>query len=285
MNLHYNMKNVPTGFKCPPLNTTLWRYMNLRKFESLIQRQCIFFPKSTVLDDQFEGSVSKINRTVYQKEYGKFPTKGKEIIDTIKQVNQETKYYTFISCWHKNEYETEFMWKLFAEKEKGIAIKTNLNNLKSSIINTNLNNLRSVTMTTELHNPRAITIENDIFIHQDMYIGNVNYVDYDASFIPNYYPQSPFIYKWKSFEHEKEFRIIYQPNKSDIKENILEKYKKHEFKGIYIPVDISILIKKIIINPFDNNNELLESIMHILHQHNLSFPVCKSSLSKEPVWG
>ena len=39
---------------------------------------------------------------------------------------------TLVNCWHQNEFESEAMWRLYSENNKGIAIQTTLQRHHSS---------------------------------------------------------------------------------------------------------------------------------------------------------
>jgi hypothetical protein len=75
------------------------------------------------------------------------------------------------------------------------------------------------------------------------YIGQVNYIDYKKEYIPFDDMFFPFLFKRKSFQYEREVRII--SDTSDTKISIND--------GIKINVDISQLIDKIYIHPKSEN--------------------------------
>jgi len=38
--------------------------------------------------------------------------------------------YVFVNPWHKNEFESAAMWKLYLKSEEGVAIRTTVERLK-----------------------------------------------------------------------------------------------------------------------------------------------------------
>jgi hypothetical protein len=46
---------LPTNKDIP-----IWRYMDLAKYLSMLDRRCLFFARATLLDDPFEGSSTKM---------------------------------------------------------------------------------------------------------------------------------------------------------------------------------------------------------------------------------
>ena len=43
--------------------------------------------------------------------------------------NKETVRQVFISCWHRSEYESAAMWKLYLKSDEGVAISTTCDRL------------------------------------------------------------------------------------------------------------------------------------------------------------
>ena len=121
-----------------------------------------------------------------------------------------------ISSWHINEYESFAMWQIFTQKSEGLAIQSTVGRLQKAL-------------------------ETDLSYEQ--YIGEVNYIDYKKEYIPFENSFFPFLFKRKSFQYEREVRII--SDTSDTKININD--------GIKINVDISQLIDKIYIHPKSEN--------------------------------
>ena len=75
------------------------------------------------------------------------------------------------------------------------------------------------------------------------YIGEVNYIDYKKEYIPFDDLFFPFLYKRKSFQYEREVRIISDVTQNNLKLN----------DGLKINVDVNLLIEKIYIHPKSEN--------------------------------
>ena len=86
-----------------------------------------------------------------------------------------------ISSWHINEYESFAMWQIFTQKSEGLAIQSTVGKLQKAL-------------------------ETDLTFEQ--YIGEVNYIDYKKEYIPFENSFFPFLFKRKSFQYEREIRII-----------------------------------------------------------------------------
>jgi hypothetical protein len=214
-------------------NIKIWRYMDFAKFVSLINNKALFFARSDAFEDPYDG--------VYPTANDDFFNNRDASLDFSKKIKKDT----YINCWHINEHESAAMWKLYLNNGQGIAIQSTFNRLKDSF-----NSIR-----------------------YPIYIGEVEYIDFSKESIPynterwavgdyigqikgaranevriNKYP--PFLYKRKSFEHEKELRVILG-NGNDFKE------------PVYVDVDLNKLIDCIYIAPTTDSwfDELVKSII------------------------
>jgi hypothetical protein len=115
-------------------------------------------------------------------------------------------------------------------------------------------------------------------------IGLVRYADYLSEWIPESNLLAPFMYKRKSFEHEKELRAIL--NLSGIDDFDLS-FSDIEGDppngGKWLPLDVSKLIEKVYVAPYAQKwfGDLIKSVVKTYH---LSKPVVKSSLDDEPIF-
>lgn len=94
----------------------VWRYLDLAKLLSTIDREALFFPSAATLakDDQFEGHPPFPE--VYKSErYRQLPL---------------FHHLNFFSCWHMNSDESDAMWKIYVKEGAGIAIRSNVDRLK-----------------------------------------------------------------------------------------------------------------------------------------------------------
>ncbi len=241
-------------FHSPPSEAVLWRYMDFTKYVSLLSKRALFFASADKLGDPFEGSYSKANIAMRPELYkDKIP---EEILEKLADFAHVSRRFTMISCWHWSDYESAAMWKLYSRESDGIAIKTDFQSLSKSF-----------------------TGEDSI------YIGTVNYVDYDTFFIPERNMMSPYLHKRKSFEPEREVRAL------TIDSQTLEELEKIGFSeseavysvGKYQSVDLSVLISEIVVAPFAED-WFLELVASVADRYDLQAPVKKSSLAEEPVW-
>ncbi|MGL4585023.1 MAG: hypothetical protein ACRCVU_18820, partial [Flavobacterium sp.] len=97
-----------------------------------------------------------------------------------------------------------------------------------------------------------------------------NYIDYKKELIPFDDEFFPFLFKRKSFQYEKEVRIICDTTPLDI--------DIHE--GIKINIDIQQLIEKIYIHP-KSENWYKNLVLELMQKLNFKFQVEKSDLESD----
>ena len=181
-------------------DTIVWKYLDLSKFLDMLLSQQLFMSRSDKFEDQYEGTFSEPTF----EEIKKIAANKPEFLDYYKSHREKV----VISSWHINEYESFAMWQIFTKNNEGLAIQSTIGRLKV-----------------------ALQPENRI----EQYIGNVNYIDYKKEYIPFDDAFFPFLFKRKSFQYEREVRIISDVSTKNISVN----------DGLKINVDLSQLIEKI----------------------------------------
>ena len=189
-------------------DTLVWKYLDLSKFLDLLLSRKLFMSRSDKFEDQYEGTFSEPTF----EEIKKLAINNPEFLNYYKTHREKVA----ISSWHINEYESFAMWQIFTQNSEGLAIQSTIGRLQ-----------------------KALEPEKNL----KQYIGQVNYIDYKKEYIPFDDMFFPFLFKRKSFQYEREVRII--SDTSDTKININD--------GIKINVDISQLIDKIYIHPKSEN--------------------------------
>jgi hypothetical protein len=98
----------------------------------------------------------------------------------------------------------------------------------------------------------------------------VNYIDYKKEYIPFDDMFFPFLFKRKSFQYEREVRIISDFSESNIKIN----------DGMKIDVDIDQLIEKIYIHP-KSENWYKKLVIELVSKLGHNFTIEKSDLESD----
>ncbi|CAM4447835.1 DUF2971 domain-containing protein [Flavobacterium terrigena] len=216
-------------------DTIVWKYLDLSKFLDLLMSRKLFMSRSDKFEDQYEGTFSE---PTYE-EIKKLSENNPEFLDYYKSHREKV----VVSSWHINEYESFAMWQIFTQNNEGLAIQSTIGRLQ-----------------------KALKPE----INYSQFIGEVNYIDYKKEYIPFDDMFFPFMFKRKSFQYEREVRII-----SDLSENAI---KIND--GIKIDVDVNQLIEKIYIHP-KSENWYKKLVIELVSKLDYTIEIEKSDLESD----
>lgn len=208
-------------------DTIVWKYLDLSKFLDLLISKKLFLSRSDKFEDQYEGTFSEPTF----EEIKKLSENNPAFLDYYKSHREKV----VVSSWHINEYESFAMWQIFTQNSEGLAIQSTLGRIQS-----------------------ALEYEKDI----KQYIGEVNYIDYKKEYIPFDDMFFPFLFKRKSFQYEREVRIIADLSDQQIKINdgikLMSTCLNSSKKFIFI-LNRRIGIKNWSLNSFRNSDLILKS--------------------------
>jgi hypothetical protein len=216
-------------------DTIVWKYLDLSKFLDLLLSKKLFMSRSDKFEDQYEGTFSEPTF----EEIKKLSTNNPDFLSYYKTHREKVA----VSSWHINEYESFAMWQIFTQNSEGLAIQSTVKRLQDALI------------------PEK---------NYKQYIGEVNYIDYKKEYIPFDDLFFPFLFKRKSFQYEREVRIITDVTDSSIKLN----------DGLKINVDINQLIEKIYIHP-KSENWYKNLVIQLVKQLGFDFEIEKSDLESD----
>lgn len=259
----------------PPADekTKIWRYMDLSKFLSILDKAALYFVSLEKLDaiDPFEGcypnlpaNIENLNFDAVSDEWKKsnnINTKEKlegyiHNIKVIRDFLKISRPATYVNSWHAQEYESDAMWKLYLASSDGICIQSTYQRLKNSLKG---------------------------YCGYSINIGMVEYKDYDNDMIPYQNIMSPSMTKRISFEHEKELRALIwtlESNDSPLPGKTVT-IKVKQMDGLYVPVDLDLLIERIYIAP-TAPDWIFELIKNLVVKFGLEKDVTRSSLDVAP---
>jgi hypothetical protein len=245
---------LPTNKDIP-----VWRYMDLAKYLSMLDRRSLYFARATQLGDAFEGSTPR--KIVLTREYIRANRRTdpalapyKELPDEFFRVEglgfkQMVQSY-LISCWHMNEHESAAMWNLYSSSNEAICIRSTYRRLRLSL-------------------------------PQSIFVGEVNYIDYETQVFSIDNVLNFIMHKRLSFAHERELRAIFWEMHGTPEAELLK--AQIEPGGIAIAVDLPTLIEAVYISPAAAPwfAELVEAMTA---KCGFDFPVGQSSLSAAPLY-
>lgn len=240
------------AFKAPSDPTLpLWRYLDLTKFVSLLDRQSLYFVRIDKLQDDFEGASPVSNIAQREKIF-----ESKLVAENLSKIIEQMRKNIVVNCWHANEYESAAMWKVYLKSDEGIAIRSTFERLKRSF---------------------------DGITDQEIYIGLVRYIDYGQEWIHpgNIFYQ--FVHKRKQFEYEREVRAIVSLSPQVSKGEAYWDTKPVVEHGIYLPVALETLIEQVVVCPTAPYwfFELVESVTR---NYGVSTTVAQSELLTTPLY-
>lgn len=216
-------------------DTVIWKYLDLSKFLDILLSGKVFMSRSDKFEDQYEGTFSEPTF----EEIKKISENNPKFLDYYKSHRENV----VVSSWHTNEYESFAMWQIFTKNNEGLAIQSTIGRLKEAL------------------RPER---------HFEQYIGEVNYIDYKKEYIPFDDAFFPFLFKRKSFQYEREIRVI-----SDV--------TNHQMTindGLKIHVDINTLIEKIYIHP-KSENWYKKLVIELVERLGFDFEIEKSDLESD----
>lgn len=219
----------------PDDNTVIWKYLDLSKFLDMLLSKQLFMSRSDKFEDQYEGTFSEPTF----EEIRKISADNPKFLDFYKSHREKVT----ISSWHINEYESFAMWQIFTQNTEGLAIQTTIGRLK-----------------------KALEQEKKT----EQFIGEVNYIDYKKEFIPFEDNFFPFLFKRKSFQYEREIRIISDMSKKEMRID----------NGLKVDVDINEMIEKIYIHP-KSENWYKKLVIELVSKLGFDFKIEKSDLESD----
>ncbi|AGB38055.1 DUF2971 domain-containing protein [Natronococcus occultus] len=261
------MPSEKVGFvDFPEEDSTIWKYMDLPQFVSLVEDEFLYFSRIDRFDDPFEGSLTQENLKYRNLRKGS-DTAEEPIGQYRKSLNQELTKYTYADCWHLNDGESMAMWDLYTTRGYGIAITTTIK--------------QYVEMISECQSK--------------VYVGAVDYIDYQEDHIPRYNTLAPVFHKRRSFEHENEFRGVVQDlpyflkaaechGNAEMLESDIENFDTEFPPGVSIDVNVDQLINQIYIAP--DTPSWQASVVETITESfsNLQHDITHSSLEENPVY-
>ena len=110
------------------LDTPVWRYMDLDKFQALLNEKALYLCRADHLQDRFEGTYSHHQIIEMEKWFKEIDEP--HMIDSERLRRQKDRLKTYISCWCISECDLDLMWKGYVRNPPGIAIKSSVRRLQ-----------------------------------------------------------------------------------------------------------------------------------------------------------
>ena len=233
-------------FEAPEnLNIKIWRYMDFTKYVSLLESRSLFFSRSDLLNDPYEGAMSHANAKLRSVTdfYKDIP---QNFFDQLSQHAFWLRNWTYVSCWHMNEHESAAMWKLYAKTNEAITIQSTFKRLHDCL-------------------------------PENCHVGKVHYIDYDKDWLPDNNALYPFVHKRKSFEHEREIRAVISEWGN------YNQRESNPSSGKQITINLENLVEKVYVAP-TSQVWFAELVENITKKYDFKVAVTTSSLDEKPIF-
>jgi|SRR5579872_3806672 len=236
----------------PNLDASIWRYMALERFRFLIEQSSLFFSRADCLGDRFEGTFPRQNiETRLSRYHDRIPEWKKEHPgeDPEKKLSdffRSWRQFVFVNCWHLNEHESAALWHIYADQNKGVAIRSTIAQL-----------------TWALDGNRDTRFYGSL----------VKYIDYDKEMIPEDDGLYPYIHKRRSYLYENEFRLLHEDPKVGQWPDLGEQTKV----GVSFPISLDRLITSVYVSPGSRDDQI-ELVEALLATRSLRIKVVRSEL-------
>ncbi len=199
----------------------LWKYFRMERFISTLETGLLYFASASQFSDVFEGAVAvQLEEVPTDPRYTEMEFTEKAFF--------ELKRLTKISCWHRADYESDAMWKIYAGENKGIAICTTPERIRTPV------------------KPFRLRPEYGV---EDLWAGPVVYVDLTQARMKSAGSLNRFFYKHPAFEWEREFRLAISLRTAEEFGVQLQDY------GIFVEVDLHVLIERIVLGSTTTREE------------------------------
>jgi len=210
-------------------DVTLWRYLDIHKFDWLVAHRRLFMPAADLLGEPLEGTAPDGHLKSWRAEAEKADTATqRKIIEANQKLlsrfanNFRSNY--FVSCWHMSECESDDMWRCYTTTPEAVVVKTTFRALRASL-------------------PEYVEI------------GMVRYLDYASARLPSMNMFEYITHKNINFSFEKEVRAVAFPPATEGLgsarfQGDLFASEAHKGRLVFAPVvDISVLIHGVVLHP------------------------------------
>ena len=222
-----------------PRDQKLWRYLDLAKFISMLDKRALWLARADTFRDKHEGNFPEEMNRVIDKMYERLNKKYKSTIRSTEEFQDYLVKNTFISGWHKNFDENMVMWEIYGQDNNSVAVQTTIKRIDDFVDKAALSG-------------HSLKLNEVVYKRADEVRGIIPYEDC-------------FFIKRPHFAFEQEVRICldtYSP----------EYPNKQTPLGYYLPAQIDLLIESVLVHP-DSSDWFINVIKSIKKKYRLNADV------------
>lgn len=250
----------------------LWRYVDFTKLIALLETGSLHFARTDQLNDPFEGSMTgpmaaPITAFFPPESLGEMAPDAVARADSgVRVARQQARMQTYLCCWNHSEIESDALWGRYVQAEAGIAIRSTFGRLVDCFGTDPL-----PPPPIDERGPHSFPARECVFV------GKVNYVDYETAVWPVNNGFWPFVHKRLSFSYENEVRATIW----DVPP-VLDSGSETPL-GLNVDIDVERLIESLWISPVAPS-WLLELVEAVCSRYGMQFAVQMSALSGSPLY-
>lgn len=254
------MKILDGFFDFDHYDKSVWRYMSLEKFDSILESRSLYFASAEqfINEDNHEGAITEQeyeNRVSNIRKYSNNEYEVKRNLKQLEKAFKPLREYAKISCWHINENENIAMWKYYQGKDRGIAIESTSRKLERFVGSYRI---------------------DKTYGEEAIHLGLIKYIDFETESMDfRHGSLTRFLYKRNPYSYENELRMIISLRMAK------EFGVKTPKEGILVPFDFENAINRIVLPP-DADYEMENKVHWILKKYNSKIPIEYSRLMKKP---
>ena len=242
----------------PDPDVKIWHYMDIVKFLSILDKHALFFSRTDLHDDPYEGSIPIANLHLKNIEPKCARSVPFSLLPDTISPHDFVRKRAYIFSFHMNTAESAALWSIYTKSKQGVAIQSTFSRLCDCF---------------------------NVYKVEKIRIGRINYIDYrdqkfDYCIFDN--PYLPLIYKRISFEYEKELRALIINPKCVSRIPTSQEELDQNPKGLSVSVDLDILIENIFIAP-NSPAWVKEVLTSVLQKYGINKVPVQSSLDESPI--
>jgi hypothetical protein len=250
----------PAFLQPSDVNATIWRYLNLDKFEWLVLNRRLYMARTDKLTDKddHEGTTPRGELAKWQKAVAEAPdeeTRG-NLQRNLAQMSNYAKgmrnsYY--VSCWHLAEDENVAMWDRYVSPPDAVAVRSTYATLREQL-------------------SRKIVD-----------LGLIRYIDYEKDELPSFNMLHWIMHKRHFYSDEREVRaVVCSSQMPALKREFFDPYVVDHGLGYAPFINPQALIKGVVLHP-RGSAKLEERVAAVCASAGLPAPM-RSGMASVPVF-
>jgi hypothetical protein len=241
----------------PDRNASIWRYIDIDKFESMVRDRALYMARADRLGDEHEGTTPPAELELWRRVAEQTGDEHERL--TIEHHSLQRSEYAaafrntyYVSCWHMAADENVAMWDRYVRTPDSVAVRTTYSALR------------------------------DQFSPAIVNIGMVRYIDYDREPLPSINMLQRITHKRHFFADEREVRaVVCALLPEDVRNVHVDPYLTSDARGLKLPVHMQRLVQGVVLNP-KSSSTFKDQVTNLCAANGLPVPQF-SRMARPPV--